>query len=489
MDRKNSSAVQALKSQAKGLRKHLADKGVEFTHSQALEAVAHSHGHKDWNTAVAEADMDDAVQEAEDLLDDIVVGLLDHATKEIKGLREERRLQSFRLEHLVQPSGTRLAFKRVRKRVDQVIADGGSVCYVDFVMELVPEEWKEHLNNDRFIVAQPSHFQEASKIIHTMCAAGVDLVVLAHPRACLPADGTGDNLDGRFEQSTREWNDFLLKLRHETQGSTVLAFNSFRVKEAPMSAYNGFSPWTQLSEQEWVLDPDRKRDEDTKNRYLSEMKCPSCSGPLERKPGMFASSKTGHMDGLVCESCNALWDDPGNSFLKAHAKATKEQFPHTYTATVVKKPNGHRPLRGVNWRVEVLVTHPATGGKASDYFEGFYTDVQIEKKAQEMAEEVARTLAAAHRLPRPQHVEVADWVYPEDAGPKIVIVNGREERWDLDEITYEELVKRAFKVEKAREGLTAVWSGVSGSGTLYPGSGRVAVETGTVFNVTDTSNA
>jgi len=486
MDRKNSPAVQALKTQAKGLRKHLADQGVAFTHSQALEAVAHSHGHKDWNTAVV------AVSKfgGEDPeLQSILAEILAHAPAESGGVPPERGLGPFRLEHLVYPSGMRGLITRLRKRVDKILADGGSVCYVDFGMELVPEEWKEHFGNDNFIVVQPQHFQEASQIIYTMCKANVDLVVLSHPRTCLPGDGTDPELKDQWERSAREWGEFLQKLRSETQGSTVLAVNSFRVKESSMSAYQEHVPWTRQADQEWVLDPDRKNDTETKNRYLTAMKCPSCSGPVERRPGMFASSKTGHMDGLVCTFCNALWDDPGDSFLEAHAKVTKEQFPHTYTATVVKKQKRIRFGHGVEWHVDVLVEHPATGGKAGDYFEGFYTDAQIEKKAQEMAEEVAKILAAAHRLPRPLHVEVAGWVFPEEAGPKIVIVNGREKHWEEDSITYEELVKRAFKVESAPKGLTATWSGTAGSGSLYPGSGSVAVETGMVFNVVDTSNA
>lgn len=42
-----------LKSQAKRLRKYLADHNVDFGHSQCLEAIACIHGFKDWNTASA----------------------------------------------------------------------------------------------------------------------------------------------------------------------------------------------------------------------------------------------------------------------------------------------------------------------------------------------------------------------------------------------------------------------------------------------------
>lgn len=42
-----------LKSQAKRLRAHLSSKGVAFSHSECLEAIASTHGFKDWNTACA----------------------------------------------------------------------------------------------------------------------------------------------------------------------------------------------------------------------------------------------------------------------------------------------------------------------------------------------------------------------------------------------------------------------------------------------------
>lgn len=41
------------KSMAKRLRADLASSGVEVTHSQALETIAHLHGHRDWNTMAA----------------------------------------------------------------------------------------------------------------------------------------------------------------------------------------------------------------------------------------------------------------------------------------------------------------------------------------------------------------------------------------------------------------------------------------------------
>ncbi len=47
--------IEILKDQARRLRKSLVDSGRTMGHSQALEAVAHQHGFKDWNTIHAKA--------------------------------------------------------------------------------------------------------------------------------------------------------------------------------------------------------------------------------------------------------------------------------------------------------------------------------------------------------------------------------------------------------------------------------------------------
>lgn len=49
------TTIETLKSQAKRLRAHLFAKNIQLTHSQALEAVAAMHGHRDWNTASSAA--------------------------------------------------------------------------------------------------------------------------------------------------------------------------------------------------------------------------------------------------------------------------------------------------------------------------------------------------------------------------------------------------------------------------------------------------
>jgi Glyoxalase superfamily protein len=49
-DSKPTAAIAALKTQAKRLREHLQSKGVQTSHSEALEMIAHQNGARDWNT-------------------------------------------------------------------------------------------------------------------------------------------------------------------------------------------------------------------------------------------------------------------------------------------------------------------------------------------------------------------------------------------------------------------------------------------------------
>lgn len=48
--------------------------------------------------------------------------------------------------------------------------------------------------------------------------------------------------------------------------------------------------------------------------------CPTCGGAFERRPNMFHWRGT-FFHGLVCSPCNALYDDPSDSFM-AHVQAT-----------------------------------------------------------------------------------------------------------------------------------------------------------------------
>lgn len=49
----DTPSAQTLKSEARHLREQKAKAGETLTHSAALEAVARSHGYRDWNTARA----------------------------------------------------------------------------------------------------------------------------------------------------------------------------------------------------------------------------------------------------------------------------------------------------------------------------------------------------------------------------------------------------------------------------------------------------
>lgn len=49
----DTPSIQTLKSEAKALRESRAATAAPLTHGAALEEVAHAHGYRDWNTAVA----------------------------------------------------------------------------------------------------------------------------------------------------------------------------------------------------------------------------------------------------------------------------------------------------------------------------------------------------------------------------------------------------------------------------------------------------
>lgn len=316
MNRKNSSAVRALKDQAKALRKHLGDRGVAFTHSQALEAVAHTHGHKDWNTAVAACELEDAEQDASDLLDTIHFSLEERLATQEHVKTVERR---FRLEHVMQRSGTREALPTIHKYVDDVLSGGGSVAYIDCVMEFIPHEWERHLDKpDQFILHQPENFNDAAPVIKTMCHAGVDLLVLMHPRHLLPSDG-GAEVAFRWDLVREEWTQLIESVKNTT-GTHMVALNSFR-ETVHDTRDPVFAPWSTMANTVRVFDAEavkRKKEEQRRTQALLKSKCPSCEGPVVEKPGMFHSRVTGAMPGLVCESCNALFDNPNNSFLETH---------------------------------------------------------------------------------------------------------------------------------------------------------------------------
>ena len=54
------TTIDDFKTQAKRLRRAMADQGAEIAHSAALELVAKTHGERDWNTLAAHARRDGA---------------------------------------------------------------------------------------------------------------------------------------------------------------------------------------------------------------------------------------------------------------------------------------------------------------------------------------------------------------------------------------------------------------------------------------------
>jgi len=74
------------------------------------------------------------------------------------------------------------------------------------------------------------------------------------------------------------------------------------------------------------------------NIDLRRRRCPKCGGPVRLKPNMFHTHDVGYMSGLVCEPCNALWDDPDKSFLEAVAAVRKQE-----TSEMFLNPHKHNP--------------------------------------------------------------------------------------------------------------------------------------------------
>ena len=86
--------------------------------------------------------------------------------------------------------------------------------------------------------------------------------------------------------------------------------------------------------------------------------------------------------------------------------------PEDFAVTITKSEGSVVPNRGAQWRIDVVAEHKPTGAKIGDWFEGFYIEPQIEKKADEMAKEVLRDLCVVRGLPPPGGMILAARVYP-----------------------------------------------------------------------------
>ena len=136
-----------------------------------------------------------------------------------------------------------------------------------------------------------------------------------------------------------------------------------------------------------------------------------------------------------------------------------------------------------------MVEHQKTRPKAADFFEGFYTDAQIEQKVQEMAQDVQRDLARLYGLPIQGEVAVGPVVSSQSAGPRPIVVNGKEHQCARLRLSYDDVVVMAYgKFPQSAPLFTVTYRGIDQQGSLTRDE-HVWVETGMVFNVADTSNA
>ena len=166
-----------------------------------------------------------------------------------------------------------------------------------------------------------------------------------------------------------------------------------------------------------------------------------------------------------------------------------------FVIDVIKRPGTVVPNRGQQWKVDVVVTHTATGAKADDFFEGFFTDAEIERRASEMATVVAAHLALLVGVRAPASLTVGAWVYPDGtsetqpgAPDRRITVNGSEHMVPGGEISYASVLQLAYPGIHPTAVLSVVAKGLRFAGSLTPGQ-SVVVEEGMIFSAYDTSSA
>jgi hypothetical protein len=159
---------------------------------------------------------------------------------------------------MVYPSGWDGIRDIVRRRVDEAVEGGGTVCYVDCMADFVPSEWLAYtMDHDKFVLVQPNSLWEAVQVFYAMVRAGVDLVVLSGPRLC-PWDPEGDlkmSPDPKFAHEV--WRAYLDTVRRNHDGdTTVLAVNPFSIKESTVDAYRGVPGWSEMADVETMEKPE-----------------------------------------------------------------------------------------------------------------------------------------------------------------------------------------------------------------------------------------
>lgn len=117
--------------------------------------------------------------------------------------------------------------------------DGGTVCYIDWENEIVPE-YAAALgvpigDPERFMLCQPDTLDDGIAILWTMANAGVDLIVLDSvgagvPKAFFEQKISEQAEQGRIGKNASVWSQFLPKLkgRINRTGSTIIGISQIR---------------------------------------------------------------------------------------------------------------------------------------------------------------------------------------------------------------------------------------------------------------------
>ena len=83
--------------------------------------------------------------------------------------------------------------------------------------------------------------------------------------------------------------------------------------------------------------------------------CPKCGKKLEKRPNQFFLREAGLMPGLICESCNALYES--REWIEALVKRTKE-----YKERDIKCPTCEEEMKYVHERIH------KNGNATDDYY-------------------------------------------------------------------------------------------------------------------------
>lgn len=119
------------------------------------------------------------------------------------------------------------------------IRNGGSVCYIDWENEIVPQYAKSLgvpiEDENKFLLSQPETLEEGCSILWTMASAGIDLIVLDSVGAGVPKAYYEKSIretadQGRLGANAAVWSNFLPKLkgRINKTNTTIVAISQLR---------------------------------------------------------------------------------------------------------------------------------------------------------------------------------------------------------------------------------------------------------------------